>query len=500
MTFAEFVDASNASYLECDDALNRFSTFAEASYNEYLTNIKEAELKVIKESGTEDDYVYLEKEASEGFIVRAKKTIQKIIDTIVKFVKDIVEKIENFFTDKKVDATIKKVDKASKTNPKLKSKKVTIPDYKKGVQAFKMSEDKADKKLSMMRAGKHSKDDKKEIDDIKSDFNKKKAVAVAGTIAVPIGVAIGVLKLARKNAKENASNTETAMHKLPEGYFDGSSDNVTDMEDMFAVRANIAKEHSKFSFDTVQKIFKSIRTAVTGSGEVEPSLDVEDLDNFDESVNNYDIQHCSEKVEEKSMEELDALLNDIIQEASEEVSPEFDDETIQESVSSVDIDAQLVLESIENELFGNSETDENNEFDTQQYLESMEAELFGNDDEVETESVTPEEYLESMEAELFGDDDEVETESVTPEEYLESLENELFGDDETDVEESSDDNEDDSDSEPAVQVSSRPGSDLVMTLESLEKELFGDEEEVAEESEGLTVDEYLDKLEDEYLQ
>ena len=39
-----------------------------------------------------------------------------------------------------------------------------------------------------------------------------------------------------------------------------------------------------------------------------------------------------------------------------------------------------------------------------------------------------------------------------------------------------------------------------MTLESLEKELFGDEEEVAEESEGLTVDEYLDKLEDEYLQ
>ena len=37
-------------------------------------------------------------------------------------------------------------------------------------------------------------------------------------------------------------------------------------------------------------------------------------------------------------------------------------------------------------------------------------------------------------------------------------------------------------------------------LESLEKELFGDEEEVAEESEGLTVDEYLDKLEDEYLQ
>ena len=167
--------------------------------------------------------------------------------------------------------------------------------------------------------------------------------------------------------------------------------------------------------------------------------------------------------------------DDIIQEASEEVSPEFDDETIQESVSSVDIDAQLVLESIENELFGNNETDEKNEFDTQQYLESMEAELFGNDDEVETES-------------------------VTPEEYLESLENELFGDDETDVEESSDDNEDDSDSEPAVQVSSRPGSDLVMTLESLEKELFGDEEEVAEESEGLTVDEYLDKLEDEYLQ
>ena len=121
------------------------------------------------------------------------------------------------------------------------------------------------------------------------------------------------------------------------------------------------------------------------------------------------------------------------------------------------------------------ETVENNEFDTQQYLESMEAEL-------------------------FGDDDEVETESVTPEEYLESLENELFGDDETDVEESSDDNEDDSDYEPTVQVSSRPGSDLVMTLESLEKELFGDEEEVAEESEGLTVDEYLDKLEDEYLQ
>ena len=65
MTFNEMVLACEAADASFDATFEKCIAFAEASYNEYKTNIKEAELKVVKESGTSEDLIYLEDAASE---------------------------------------------------------------------------------------------------------------------------------------------------------------------------------------------------------------------------------------------------------------------------------------------------------------------------------------------------------------------------------------------------------------------------------------------------
>lgn len=487
MTFLEFVDNSNASYSVCDDALNRYAAFAEASYNEYMTNVKEAELKVINENGTEDDLIYLEKGASEGFIVRAKNVIDKMIEAVVKFVTDIVNNIKDFFSDKTVDKTIKSVEKASKTNPKIKNAKVKIPDVDKGISFFKKEEDKCDRKLAMVSAGKFSSSDKKDIEEVSSSFSKGKAAAAGSLVLVSVGVAIGALLRARNEVKKTGDDTKTLAEqakKINDNISGENNDitpeNIATSKDVIDISCALKKEKSKALFDYTQKIFKAIRSVFTGSGEVDTDINLKE-----ESVENNDEvtvkEESVENTDVRNMEDLDKLLNDIIQEADE--SLELNDDTSEVTESSVDdeINASMMLESIENELR------EKYEEIHKVTLESIEAEVFGTDEDEVKESVTPEEYLESMEDEILKNIEEEKHEAT-----LESIEQELFGDDEEETTESPEFDEEGNDDEVTESVTPEE------YLESMESELFNEDEETEEvEESGLSIDDYLDKLEEE---
>ena len=73
-------------YMNASIKFDKLSLFTEASRSEYSINCKEAQLKVLKESCTDEDYYSLLKEAEESFIDRAKNTIKKFIDTVKQFI------------------------------------------------------------------------------------------------------------------------------------------------------------------------------------------------------------------------------------------------------------------------------------------------------------------------------------------------------------------------------------------------------------------------------
>ena len=88
MTFSEYVNENQRAYTDYADTFNKCLSFVEAAHNAYNLSLKEAELKVIEESGEVHDLLYLQEEASEGFIVKIKNALAKIL-------KDFIEWINN---------------------------------------------------------------------------------------------------------------------------------------------------------------------------------------------------------------------------------------------------------------------------------------------------------------------------------------------------------------------------------------------------------------------
>ena len=90
-----------------------------------MTNVYETSLKIMNESGTEEDTEFLLEAAKEGALTKIKNTIIKIIEAAKKAIKNLYNKISNFFNGKNVDKAkeviqnaINRIDKGMTTSTK----------------------------------------------------------------------------------------------------------------------------------------------------------------------------------------------------------------------------------------------------------------------------------------------------------------------------------------------------------------------------------------------
>lgn len=165
-TIYTFASDINAEYMSASIRFDRLSLFAEASLAEYNINCKEAQLKVLKESATADEYYSLLKEAEESFIDRAKNTIKKIIETVKQFIDKCKERIVKLITDLKSSKLIEKIRDAMDKNPEIKNETVDYTDTDSAVKTIDSGISKLNIKATKIGAVGASPGDSDEIKDI----------------------------------------------------------------------------------------------------------------------------------------------------------------------------------------------------------------------------------------------------------------------------------------------------------------------------------------------
>lgn len=433
MTFNETMLAMEASEQEFENIFIRCSAFLEASYNEYKTNLKESELKVIEEAGNNDDKAHLDGKASEGLIGRGSRVIKKLIKAFIEWVKKMCDSIREFFNDVKTKNALKKAEKALKTNPKIKNKKVEVTDFDKVKAVHDKHEAMVDRKIALFKAGKFSKNDIEELDKITDSHEKQRKVALGAKITVGVGALIGSA-FALKKVMEKQEKTANTTVKDTEIKDDTTPEAVEAILEADRLKISIVKAKISDLAKGIKSLIGSAKTAATGVGEVETDLNKDTSDAKQESVEDVNenidetIIETEETVQLESSINEDEYLDSLLQEMVESVEEDDVESLFSESSEDVE-EGELSLESIEEELLSESaeeetdvteSTEDTNELEA--YLEAMEQELFNDNDEEFNE------YMESLEDELFESYDEDEVSDDDIELVSESIINDILKD------------------------------------------------------------------------
>ena len=195
--FENFYNISN----EYDIKEKKVEAYIEAAQREFNINIKQSEIKVIEESGTDADLQFLTEAAEEGFVTKLKNAIAAIIKAFTDFISDLKDKVVRIIVKKESRDQLKKIEKKIKLNPLLARKKVKISDKKKEKKLIKEYQNKCDKIIAQML----SKSKSVEItfiggiqDSFDGDYRKAIAASV-GTVTLTLAA---LVKLINKQIDE----------------------------------------------------------------------------------------------------------------------------------------------------------------------------------------------------------------------------------------------------------------------------------------------------------
>ena len=105
-TFDIFDEMTN----EIDMKLLKLQLFNEAAKREFELNKQQAEIKVLKESGTQSDLNMLYEAAEEGLINKMQRSLKAAIEALKEFIKKIIDKIKSIFQSKQGKETLDKME------------------------------------------------------------------------------------------------------------------------------------------------------------------------------------------------------------------------------------------------------------------------------------------------------------------------------------------------------------------------------------------------------
>lgn len=393
----------------------KINAYLEATMRELAINIGESELKVMKESGTDEDLAYLTEAAANGAIEKIQKTVKAAIEAFKEFISRIKDRVVKLITTTETKETMKKVEKKIKLNPFLAKKKVQIIDTKKPLKVISKYESALDTHAAKVASGKVKPGDSKKVDDLKSKFKMEYKAAIMGaaamaTISVAALVALVNKDMGTLTGEINKVDKETSqsLKKMAEckAFSEETiAEQQAAMANIVAFRATLGREKSNELVDGLSNKVSVLRKSIAGSIKnatkgrvVEPVLppnaddlsfgkkkkkkgksmkestdeifgfeDDDDLfgesseDSFNEDELFSDDTSDDAIFDESVDDELDALLGDDIEESVEE-----DDE----------LDSLLTEESDDDDIFGESFEDDEEDFE-ESADDNIEDELFG---------------------------------------------------------------------------------------------------------------------------
>lgn len=316
--------------------------YSEAVYEEYLNNISEASLKIMKESGDNDDMEILLEAAEEGALTKIKNAILKIIEAAKTAIKNLGAKISSFFKGKDID----KAQEIAKG--KAGKVKVKVPNYKEAESAINEFDSSISKEFAKLKAGKEP--DMDACKKAQEKYNERMKRVKTGSILIPIAAAIGIA---------------VGFKKIDEGY-KRTEENFKDLQ-------RIAEETG--ATDIINKPYKGRMDYAVDMARMKTSLAVEKVANRCRFIQA--LQRALHGVSPKA-KEVDVNYEDIKKNKLKNESVSLDEELIDILIESVDSDVK----------YGNTEKINK----TREYLESMEDYLFGDH--------TAEIMLESIEEDL----------------------------------------------------------------------------------------------------
>lgn len=175
-----------------DSKSMRVDAFVESAIREFNINKEEAELKVLVESGTEDDMIYYYEEANDGAVSKIKKAITAIIEAFKEFCSNLKSKVVRLICNAQSKTTLQKLKKKVKLNPFLAKKKVKVIDKTKPLKLIAAYKSKADKHIAKAKGGVFT---EKEITSIHQEKEKYESdyKAMLSTGAALMTITVGKL-------------------------------------------------------------------------------------------------------------------------------------------------------------------------------------------------------------------------------------------------------------------------------------------------------------------
>lgn len=165
-TIYKFASEIYTEYMDTSIKFDKISLFTEASRTEYDINRKEALLRTLKESATDEEYYSFLKEAEESFVERAKNTIKKFIDTVKQFIDKCKQRIIKLIADLKTSKLIQKIKDVFNKHPEIKSEEIEYTETDDAIKALDNGISKLNIKATKVGAVGASDGDDDEIRDI----------------------------------------------------------------------------------------------------------------------------------------------------------------------------------------------------------------------------------------------------------------------------------------------------------------------------------------------
>ena len=309
---SDYIDISD----EFDKANMTVTTFVESVCADLDINIQKSELKVMTESGTDDDLAYLVEAATEGAIAKIKKTVKVIIEAFKKFISDLKDKVVRVVVNKTTRDTLSKVEKKVKLNPFIARKKVQVVDKKKPLAVIEKYKNKCDKNIAKVKGGIFKQSDVEGIFKDRDDFDKDYKAAVAGTAAMTTITVANLIKTINSEL-DSLPKTIDSIGKETTEIVNRFCDSIEDDEVVASTRAAYSacanfrtklgkyesNEHVDFIMQAISVLKKEV-AKIKGNTEADVAKESTEGDDFDGAESFFEDGYDSESL----LAELEDLL------------------------------------------------------------------------------------------------------------------------------------------------------------------------------------------------
>lgn len=397
MTFDEaFIELERADY-DARTMIEKARIFSDAAYRELFVNYKECELKVMQESGTEEDLVYLYGEANKAYFESVGSAVKKAAKAVSDFARKILEMIKNVFRSKKAKDTLDAAEKAIAKDPSLKKKKVEYKPVDGPLRKIDEALGKIRTKFSKANSGSADESDIREIDDIVEGCTKQKIAVVAG---VSISISALILAFNKLIKKSEAEATKCLNSEGKRKYRFNTNDSTHRVAAMAAEKAAMGEDRlqrMKLSVmaDGLKSMWSTIRSAVSrGKSTNESAIDKMEVEG------------------ETMYENVDSYLDNLHRELFESGDPQPID------------DPDAYLDNLEAALENANDTEESVEEEQDpedEYAESADTDACDEYLDHLASSITEGTLSEHEDDGEFYEESEENTEGISIDDYLDSI-------------------------------------------------------------------------------